>query len=211
MSYEKRHYRKKLTSRGLIYLDGEEFPITLSNISITGLLAELEDRERINNLEDVFNRVRSSPIVDIYLEEMRLAGEAEIVRADMIDGRIYLALDFKNVEHDVENLFYVRHAYRKKLEAPGLIVLNGHHYHFTTVNVSVEGLMITLPERVEVEPGTIAAFNFKRLDLLGEVKVIWVNYQDQSTLIGLEYNYLEKTFVEGIPRFAPRNPGSVKG
>ncbi|WP_404356814.1 PilZ domain-containing protein [Methylotuvimicrobium sp. KM1] len=211
MPYEKRHYRKKLTSHGLIYLDGVELPMTLSNISITGLLAELNDHERINDVEDLFKTVKISPIVDIYLQEMRLAGEAEIVRADMIDGRIYLALDFRNVEHDVENLFYARHAYRKKLEAPGLIILNGHNYHFNTINVSVDGLMVTLPERIDVEPGAIAAFNFKRLDLLGEVKVVWVTYQDGNTLLGLEYNYLEKTFVEGIPRFSPHNPGVVKG
>ncbi|GAB4268906.1 MAG: hypothetical protein Kow0065_19180 [Methylomicrobium sp.] len=209
MPYEKRQYRKKLTSSGLIYLGGEEFSITLSNLSITGVLAELDDAGQTYNLEELFKTISLSPIVDIYLDEMRLAGEAEIVRADLIDGRIYLALDFRNVEHDVENMFYVRHAYRKKLEAQGLIVLNGQNYHFTTMNVSVDGLMVSLRGRIEVEPGTVAAFNFKRLDLLGEVKVVWVNYQDGNTLLGLEYNYLEKTFVMGIPRFAPRHNGAV--
>ena len=202
MPYEKRHYRKKLTSQGLIYLAGEEFEITLSNISVTGLLAELEANETITDIEALFKTVRVSPIVDIYLQEMRLVGEAEIVRADLLDGRIFLALEFRNITHDVDNLLYERQAYRKNLAAPGLIIFNGEHYHFQTVNVSVEGLMIRLAERIEVEEGTVAVFDFKRLDLLGEVKVIWVKHDESGTLMGVQYNYLEKTFVNGIPRFA---------
>ena len=202
MSYEKRHYRKKLTTNGLIYLAGEEIEITLSNISITGLLAELEANEIFNDIEALFNTVSLSPIVDIYLQEMRLVGEVEIVRADLIEGRIYLAMDFKNIMHDVDNLVYERQAYRKNLAAPGLIILNGEHYHFSTVNVSVDGLMIRLAERVEVEEGNVATFDFKRLDLVGEVKIIWVDHDEMGTLMGVQYNYLEKTFVNGIPRFA---------
>ncbi|MGR9114632.1 MAG: PilZ domain-containing protein [Gammaproteobacteria bacterium] len=201
MSYAKRHYRKKLTTQGLIYLGGEELEMTLSNISITGLLAELEANETFKDIEALFNTVRLSPIVDVYLQEMRLVGEVEIVRADLIDGRIYLAMDFRNITHDVDNLLYERQAYRKNLAAPGLIILNGEHYHFQTVNVSVDGLMIRLAEQIEVEEGSVAAFDFKRLDLLGEVKIVWVEHDETGTLMGLQYHYLEKTFVNGIPRF----------
>lgn len=209
MPFENRQYRKKLTSRGLIYLAGEEFDITLSNISITGMLAELETHETIHDMSELFNTVKLSPVVDIYLQELRLVGEAEIVRADLIDGRIYIAMDFRKIEHDVDNLFYERQSYRKNFSAPGLIVLNGQNYHFSTVNVSVDGLMIRLSEHIEVPNGTVAAFDFKRLDLLGEVKVIWVKHVDDFTLMGLEYNYLEKTFVKGIPRFAPERNDSI--
>lgn len=202
MSYEKRHYRKKLTSQGLLYLAGQELKITLSNISITGLLAELEANETFKDIEALFKSVRLSPIVDVYLPEMRLVGEVEIVRADLIDGHIYLAMDFTNIIHDIDNPLYERQTYRKNLTAPGLIILNGEHYHFHTVNVSVDGLMIRLNDRVEVDEGTVATFDFKRLDLLGEVKVIWVDHQEAGTLMGLQYNYLEKTFVSGVPRFA---------
>ncbi|MGR9051193.1 MAG: PilZ domain-containing protein [Gammaproteobacteria bacterium] len=202
MTFEKRHYRKKLTSHGLIYLGGEELEITLSNVSVSGMLAELEVNETYNNIETLFNTVKLSPIVDIYLQEMRLMGEAEIVRADLVDERIFLAMEFRNITHDVDNLIYERQAYRKSLSAPGLIILNGERYHFQTVNVSVDGLMIRMSEHIEVEEGTVAAFDFKRLDLLGEVKIIWVEHDETGTLMGLQYNYLEKTFVSGIPRFS---------
>ena len=201
MSYEKRSYRKRLTSRGLIYLAGQELDIVLSNISITGLLAELEPNEKLYDIESLFKTIKQSPTVDVYLEEMRMGGEAEIVRADQIEDRIYLALDLKSITHDIDNLLYHRQVYRKKMVAPGLIILNGGNYHFKTVNVSVDGLMVRLVESVEVDIGTIAAFDFKKLDLLGEVKVVWIEHDEEGTLMGLQYNYLEKTFVNGIPRF----------
>jgi hypothetical protein len=206
MSYAKRFYRKKLTSHGFIYLGGEEYEITLSNISITGMLAELTTQEPENKVVELFDTIKTKPLADVYLHEMRLAGEVEIVRSDIIDGHLYLAMEFRTIEHDIDNLFYERQVYRKSLSAPGLIILNGERCHFMTVNVSVDGLMIRLPQHVLVDEGTVAAFDFKRLDMLGEVKVVWVKHQDDETLMGLEYIYLEKTFVKGVPRFArPRS------
>jgi len=39
-------------------------------------------------------------MIDLYLPEMRLNGEAEVVRADMEGDRIMLALEFKNISYD---------------------------------------------------------------------------------------------------------------
>jgi hypothetical protein len=122
MSEQKRPYRTNLTSHGLIYMGGEELEVSVRNLSITGLLGELDDNINIHDINDVFKSVKLSPTIDLYLPEMKLAGEAEIVRADMIDGRIYLALEFRNVSYDVDNVLYKRKAYRKNMTAPGQIV-----------------------------------------------------------------------------------------
>ncbi len=95
---------------------------------------------------------------------------------------------------------YQRKAYRKNLSAPGKIVFNGETYTFSTENVSVEGLMIRIGDEVEVQPGTITNYEFKRLNLSGQIKVIWATSENYSTLMGLEYLYLQKD-IEGIPRF----------
>ena len=202
---EKRPYRKNLTSNGLIYLGGEELEVSVKNLSITGLLAELNDSVDIHDIKDIFKSVNLSPVIDIYLPEMKLAGEAEIVRADMIDGCIYLALEFRNVSYDVDNVLYKRKAYRKNMTAPGQIVFDGNKYDFYTKNVSVDGLMIHLKESIEVKEGTVTIFDFKRLQLRGEIKVAWVDYtEDGGTLLGLQYVHMEKQDIIGIPRFAPK-------
>ena len=85
----------------------------------------------------------------------------------------------------------------------GNILLNRQYYNFTSVNVSVDGLMIYLSEAIAVEVGTITRFEFKRLELEGEVKVIWVALiSDGRTLIGLQYVHLEKNALKKIPRFS---------
>lgn len=205
MSDEKRSYRKSLTSHGLIYMGGEELEISVRNLSITGLLAELDGNAGIDDIKDVFKSVKLSPTIDLYLPEMHIAGEAEIVRADMIDEHIYLALEFRNISHDVDNVLYKRKAYRKNMTAPGQIIFHGKKYDFNTKNVSVDGLMILLKEKIEVKEGAITIFDFKRLQLRGEIKVAWVDYtEDGGTLMGLQYVHMEKLNIIGIPRFAPK-------
>jgi len=206
MSGKKRSYRKKLASYGLIYLGGEELEISVKNLSITGLLAELEGNDAIHGIKDVFHAIELTAIIDIYLPEMRLAGEAEITRADMREGKIFLALEFRNISYEVSNALYKRKAYRKNLTAPGQIVFNGKKHHFFTKNVSVGGMTIMLNERVVTQKGLITLFDFKKLGIQGEIKVVWIEYiDDDFTLMGLQYVQMETKNISGIPRFFPEN------
>ncbi len=198
-----RPYRKNLISHGLIYMGGQEREITVKNLSLTGVLVESRCEPESSDIKDIFNMLSASATIDLYLPEMRLAGEAEVVRVDMFDNYIVLALEFKNVVYDVDNQFYKRNVYRKNMTAPGKILLNGQYSDFTAVNVSVEGIMISVAESVAVEPGYITIFEFEKLGLDGEIKVIWVEHiADGRTLLGLEYMYIEKTAIKGIPRFS---------
>jgi hypothetical protein len=143
--------------------------------------------------------------IEVYLPEMRLAGEAEVVRADMEDGQILLALEFTNIAYDIEKDLNKRKVYRKNMSSPGKIFLNGEYCDFNTVNVSVEGLMICLNETIAVEVGTVTEFEFKQLALEGQIKVIWVDpISDDRTLMGLQYIYLKNNTIKGIPRFTPQ-------
>jgi PilZ domain len=202
-----RPYRKNLTSHGLIYLAGEEQPITVKNISITGILAQLDSKVGKNDIKEIFNTLLTSTILDIYLPEMRLAGEAEVIRVDLQDDHILLALEFKNVNYDINDALYRRKAYRKNLPGPGHILFNGEYMDFNAVNVSVDGIMIHLEDNIHVEPGLITVFEFRRLELDGEIKVVWVDHMpDGGTLMGLQYVHMRKSSIKGIPEFSwPRS------
>ncbi len=202
MSEEKRSYRTSLSSHGLIYIVGKELEITVRNLSITGLLAELDTNKLIKGVDDFFHAIELSATIDLYLPEMRVAGEADVVRAEKIDDRIYFALEFRNLSYDVNNLLYKRKAYRKSVTASGEIIFNNETFVFLTQNVSVDGLMIQLKEKIDVELGIVTTFDFKHIDLKGDIKVIWVEYEDDgSTLMGLQYVSMMKEDIEGIPRF----------
>lgn len=204
--------RKNLTSHGLIYLCGEEQGITIKNISITGVLAELHSKGENKGIKKIFDSLLVSTIIDLYLPELRLAGEAEVIRVDLKADHILIALEFKNVAYEVDNLLYKRKAYRKNIPGPGQILLGGKYHEFDAVNVSVEGLMIRIDEKITVEEGIITVFEFKRLDLSGEIKVIWADpIADEGTLIGLQYVHMEKMAVKGVPRFYSNASAQTNG
>ncbi|WP_246246928.1 PilZ domain-containing protein [Candidatus Methylobacter favarea] len=185
-------------------MGGEELEITIKNLSITGVLAELNNSGENTEVRDIFNNLLASTLIDFYLPEMRLAGEVEVSRVDLLNNHIFLALEFKTVAYDIDNLLYKRKAYRKHMPGPGQILLNKKYREFNAVNVSVEGLMIRLDEIIAVEEGAITLFKFPQLELEGEIKIVWVDYSDNcGTLIGLQYMHMGKTLVKGIPRFAP--------
>lgn len=202
MLQNRQNFRKCVASKGLVFIDGQELEIVVRNLSITGLLAELEANDKITNIRDVFKAVKSNSIVDIYLQEMHLAGEAEVVRADLDEGRIYIALEFRNMSYGVDHLLYKRKAYRKSIQVPGYIVFNKKVLRFGTQNISVDGLMIRIPETVRASEGEVTDFEFLNLELKGQVKVIWVEYgEDGSTLMGLRYVQMIRETFKGIPRF----------
>jgi hypothetical protein len=183
-------------------MGGEEQKITVINISITGVLAELNNDGKAINVKDIFNILLTSTIIDLYLPDMRLAGEAEVVRVDVNDNRILLALEFKNIAFDIDQHLNKRKVYRKIMPDPGLIVLNGEYHEFNTVNVSVEGLMIRLAETICLEEGLITQFEFERLELSGKVEVIWSDLtSDGETLIGLRYININADKIKGISCF----------
>ncbi|TRW98517.1 PilZ domain-containing protein [Candidatus Methylobacter oryzae] len=198
----KRPYRKKLMSRGLIYMGGQEREIVVKDLSLTGVLAKLKADQLNSDTKNIFNVLTESTVIDLYLPEIRLAGEAEVVRVDVFSDHMLIALEFRNISYDVDNLLYKRKAYRKNMVAPGRILLNGEYRDFNTVNVSVDGLMINLAESIEVTVGEITIFEFDQLEVDGEIKVMWTERTaDGCTLIGLQYMHMEKKEIKGIPRF----------
>ncbi len=199
MSENKRYYRKKLTTQGFIYMAGKEIEISVRNLSVTGLLADL-GAELYS--KDIFEALKTTTQVDLWIPKMRLIGEANIVRADSVDGCGYLALKFSHVTHDVDNILYKRKNYRKDMVAPGAIIFNGQKYAFTTGNVSVTGLLAYFKEKIVVPEGTVTIFDFKQLHLRGKIKVIWVEAaKEGGTVMGLEYVQMEKSEIKGIPSF----------
>jgi hypothetical protein len=193
MSERRQYYRKNLTSHGFLYLAGEELKIEVKNFSITGLLVELLPNPVIKGIADFYHAIESSNLVDIYLQEMRLAGEVSVVWADKVADKLQVAMEFVRISYDVDEIFYKRKAYRKSLEAPGQIFLDGAMHAFKTVNVSLEGLMIFFEARTAAAPGFKTRFAIDSVQLSGEVEVVWVDDDPEGgTLMGLQYIHMEK-------------------
>jgi hypothetical protein len=205
---EARAYRKNLSTDAIIYLGFEELPIQVVNLSLTGLLAEFsEELSAELSIRDIFQRIQVSPIVDIYLPEMQVAGEAKVARVELVDNRLQMGIEFHNLTYDTNNLLYKRRAYRKNLKALGQLLVGDSVYAFNTENVSVDGLMARVKDLINPEAGDVVHFSFRHLELQGEAEVVWVDHDEQSTLIGLKYLLLEREHLPPVPRFS--KPGQV--
>jgi hypothetical protein len=202
-SSAKRSYRKNLVTSGLIYINGEEREVSVSNISMTGISVQFGC---VDGAENSFNDNLITKIIDFYLPHLRLVGSAEIVRVSKQEGRVSLALKFKDISYDIDSLLYKRKVYRKNLSISGRILLNNRYVDFQTVNVSVEGLMVRLTEVANVAEGITTQFEFANLSLKGEVQVVWVDSDSKGgTLLGLKYINMNTDKIKGIPRFSDKN------
>ena len=200
----KRSYRKKLTTTGLIYLQGEEREVLVKNMSVTGMLVYLSAASDV--ISTLADSIVVASIIDFYLPKLRLAGTAEIVRVTKEDTQIVLALKFRDITYNIDGLLYKRKVYRKNMSIPGRILLNNEYYNFQTVNVSVEGLMIRFAETVVIAEGMTTSFEFRDVSLKGEVVVVWIDFDSEGkTLAGLKYIHLNVDAIKGIPRFATEN------
>lgn len=196
-----RAYRKSLITKGLVYINNEEQEVSVINISLTGAL--VQQLSRPENPESLIDNASASKIIDFYLPTLRLAGTAEVVRVNGSGRDNSMALKFKEISYNVDNLYYKRKVYRKNMAVAGKILLNNKQYDFQAINVSVEGLMIRLAETIVIAQGISTAFEFKSLNLTGEAQVVWMDIDSQGkTLVGLKYINMNTDKITGIPRFA---------
>ncbi len=201
-SASKRSYRKNLITNGLLYLNGEEREVSINNISMTGLLVQLDGT---SCADSTLNDSLVTTVIDFYLPQLRLAGTAEIVRIITKDINISLALKFRDISYNISGFLYRRKVYRKNISVQGRIQLNNVYYNFYTINVSVDGLMVRMSETIEIEEGMIAWFELTEstlLSLKGDVQVVWIDFDvDGKTLLGLKYTNVNPAEITGIPRF----------
>lgn len=202
MNSQARSYRKVLTSNGLIYIGGNEYEVVMRNLSITGVLVELNMQMSNVEMKKFLNVLSVSTAIDFYLPELRLAGEASIARVETENAdQILLALEFIHVAYDVDKALYTRKAYRKNATVPGRILLNAQYHDFISVNVSLDGLMIRLDESIQVEEGLVTQLEFEKLSLKGKVKLIWIDtIPGAETLIGLQYVKMKKDDQKEVSR-----------
>jgi hypothetical protein len=202
-SESSRFYRKSLVTSCWCYINGKELEVSVINMSMTGMLIELNFRDSC--LIDITDASKP-PIIDFYLPHLRLAGTAEVVRVTSNELSILLALKFKDITYNVDNLLYKRKVYRKNMSIAGKILLNNAYHDFQTVNVSVEGLMIRLAETVTIAAGLTTTFEFNDLNLKGEVAVVWTEADSEGkTLLGLKYINMNTDKIKGIPCFYTHN------
>lgn len=202
MNNLRENYRENVALNGLLFMGGVEHDMQVLNLSISSILVSIEPTAEIKGEQDIFRIMEQSNLVDIYIKIINVAGEAEIVRVEAKDNKILIGMEFKQVSYNAESLLYKRKAYRKNMGSPGKILISGTIFDFVACNVSVSGLMIRVPEKIDLQEGMLTEFKFDDLQIHGKAVVVWADQVDNNgTLIGLEYKRMKKADLSSIPKF----------
>ncbi len=168
---QKRPYRKNISSLGSIAVGDVVQAVTLKNISLTGVLVQLK-----NNTDDrdLLSVLANAAALDIQIPDLKIKGQAEVIRVENKKNQISLGLRFKKLLLDSDTAQQKRKFFRKKLTLPGEILIHGHYYGFVSVNVSQKGMLIHLAKAVQIAPGDVSKFRFRQWGVEGKFKIIWI-------------------------------------
>ncbi|MDD2723734.1 MAG: PilZ domain-containing protein [Methylovulum sp.] len=194
-----RAYRKKINTQGWMFLGGEVQKITAKNISVTGVLVQLENKNMAYAGKRILQNLAAAKSIDFLFPKLRLSGEAKVVRVESASNdQIMLAMQFNHLANNIDRPVFKRKSYRKEIAVPGRILLNGDYHKFVSVNMSSGGFMLCLPETISIDNNHVTHFEFEGLKLKGFAKIIWIaNPEDTQTLMGLQYVKPHKTKDNG--------------
>lgn len=200
MSNIKRDYRINLAVKALVFLDKTEVGCTISNISITGANLEIHPQPHFKNAMMLSEFVDIGDELDFFVQEMHFDGRIKVVRKEIKNERLYLAITLGDLFFGLENLAYRRKVYRTPVQMSGLIIMNGQSYEVASHNISVNGLTATIFEEVNLSDGDELTLNFHEPEINGKARVVWHKIEAEKTTIGVQYIQLMEP-IKGIATF----------
>ena len=200
MSYTKRPYRTRLSTKALVFLGEEEINCTIVNLSITGAKFEVIPGLHLKNAMLISDVVNIDDIINFAIPEMHIDGEVKITRKEIENDKVYLSVLFDDIFYGLEPLPYRRKVYRTRCRANGQLELNGQSYEFISHNISVKGMMIAVFEPLNINKNDLLTLDFKHFNIHGAARCIWSKEIKGLNMIGIEFAQLIKP-VDGLASF----------
>jgi c-di-GMP-binding flagellar brake protein YcgR len=193
MIQDRKEYRKSFTSNGSIYLGGEKLDFKGYDISVRGMQIELTQGTLVQNVSDVAQIIESNSTAEIYVDELRLTGEVELIWVREDEEKILIGLEFRDVMHNAEKLWRKRRFYRKKLVKTGSLILQDQEIDFECLDFSIDGMRLRVAEQNNeiVKAGAEAKIVSDQLGLEALAKIVWVNRNEDDEIIYSGLRYLE--------------------
>jgi c-di-GMP-binding flagellar brake protein YcgR len=193
MIQDRKEYRKSFTSNGSIYLGGEKLYFKGYDISVRGMQIELTQGTLVQNVSDVAQIIESNSTAEIYVDELRLTGEVELIWVREDEEKILIGLEFRDVMHNAEKLWRKRRFYRKKLVKTGSLILQDQEIDFECLDFSIDGMRLRVAEQNNeiVKAGAEAKIVSDQLGLEALAKIVWVNRNEDDEIIYSGLRYLE--------------------
>lgn len=190
MFQERKEYRKKYTSSGQLHLAGETLDFISLDVSVNGILIEVMPGRMLSRYADFEAYMKENSIAEIFVKDLMLTGEVEIIWLREEDGKILMGMEFHDVMYNADRLWLKRQFYRKEQLFSGYLLIDEKRIDFEGKNVSMDGLMIHLPVKTEalVENAVVNLFS-DVLSIKALAKICWIKEEPEikSVYIGLRY------------------------
>jgi len=189
MFQKRKEYRTNFSSSGQLYVAGELLDLISYDVSTNGMMVEVIPGSLLTDINDFEALLKETHVSEIYVKDLMLTGDVEIVWVKLDNERILLGLKFRNVMSNAVKLWRKRRYYRSKRKFSGYLVTDEKRIDFEGNNVSTEGMEIKLDQvNNELKPGTVVKLIIKGLEIKGVGKIVWINTaEDGVCVLGLRY------------------------
>ncbi len=189
MTQVRKEYRKSFNSSGQLYVAGEFLDFIGYDVSVKGILVEVVPGSLLSGIDDFDALLKENNSAEIYVKDLMLTGETDIVWAKLENGKIMLGLEFRDVMYNAKKLWRKRRTYRSKNKFSGYLIADKKSIDFQGLNLSVDGMALKLDQpESSLEPGKMIKFQVHGTDSSGVAKIVWINADDpDSCVLGLKY------------------------
>ncbi len=187
MQENRKVYRKKFTSTGVIYIAGELLEFISYDVSVKGIQIELKPGEFISSVEDVRNFLPETEVAEVFVHDLGLSAEAKVAWVREDEGKILLGLEFIDVRHNATKLWLKRRCYRKKLTMHAKFLFNKQEFEAQTVDISTDGMRLKCAAVENLKEGEVIKLFVDEKNIKALAIVIWINSESSSVEFGVRY------------------------
>ncbi|MDD1621745.1 MAG: PilZ domain-containing protein [Methylococcaceae bacterium] len=187
MFKERKEYRKKFNATGQLYVGGETLSLSCYDVSVKGAMLEIIPGELLATIEDFEALIGENRRAEIYVEDLMMSGEVDIVWVKQEHNHILMGVEFLNVVHNANKLWRKRRNYRKEQPFSAELIVEKDHFQVEGINCSKEGvclrMMVSLPS---IKKDTLVKLKVQQFALNAFGKIMWVKHDGEITTLGLQ-------------------------
>jgi len=187
MQQNRKDYRKKFTSTGVMFLAGELLNFVSYDVSVKGVQIELVPGDFISTVTDVRNILNEIHSAEVFVHDLMLSAEAKIAWVREIEGKILLGLEFSDVRHNADKLWLQRHYYRKALLVDASLLLNEQEILAQMIDISKDGMKLSIATDIKLKAGDVLKVFVPDKKLKALAVVVWLNHKPDFTELGMRY------------------------
>lgn len=187
MFQDRKEYRKNFNAAGLLSWGGETLTFNCYDVSVKGVMIEIAPGNFLSSIEDFETLMAQDPRAEVFVEELNLAGEADVIWVREERGRIMMGLEFQAVVHHAAKMWLKRYGYRKTEPFSAELYIGEEHIHVEGINRSARGLCVrTVEDHRDLRVNAAVKMQIPEFGLSAVGKVVWLSQNPEATTVGLQ-------------------------